>query len=136
MDQINGQITPHDDDRRLALRQRCRVATLVVEHASVGIFTATVLDISRQGFRLLMPVSVPCGDEILIHPPAGSDLLKIRATIVRQYIMTYESSKMIACGVEVADTAAWRRHNWFLTLRVTSREDDSEKPSNALAVAA
>ena len=77
---------PRDDDRRFALRQRCRVDSLEVEHAVAGIVTAKVLDISREGFRLLMPLSVPCGDGIVIHPPIGFDLLKIRDPQMNWYV--------------------------------------------------
>ena len=114
-------LDPRDDDRRLALRQRCRTETLAVEHAS-EIVMARVLDISRQGFRLLMPVCVPCGDEIVIHPPDGFDLLKIRATIVRQSLAMNNQVRWFDCGVEVADTAAWRKHSWFLALRTSMDE--------------
>ena len=116
----NKNLDPRHDDRRTALRQRCRVDALVVEHPTAGIVTARVLDISRQGFRLLMPYSVPCGDGIVIHPPAGFDLMKIRATIVRQCLSTHDRVTFVECGVEVADTAAWRKHNWFLALLTSS----------------
>ena len=125
---------PQHDDRRMALRQRCRVATLVVEHENAGIVTARVLDISRQGFRLQMPLSVPCGDGIVIHPPSGFNLLKIRATIVRQSIVTRDSVRFFECGVEVADTAAWRKHSWFLALRVSS--EDADGPEQTVPVQA
>ena len=104
-------------DRRSALRQDSRIPNLSVVHAAIGNMTAIVLDISREGFRLLLPAAVPCGDEILILPPEGTDLLKIRATVVRQSIVEHDHQSMFDCGAEVADTAAWRKHAWFLTLR-------------------
>ena len=117
---------PELADRRLALRQNCRVDFLVVEHPTAGIVRTTVLDISRQGFRLLMPVSVPCGDGIIIHPPEGSGLLKIRAAIVRQRMVTRDHRTMVDCGVEVADTAEWRKHAWFLALRTGTHSESPD----------
>jgi hypothetical protein len=123
-------------DRRSALRQNCRIDTLIVEHASAGSHTAIVQDLSREGFRLLLPVSLPCGDEVLLHPPAGYELLKIRGSIVRQRIAVHEGRRMIECGVEVADTAAWRKHVWFLTLRTGSEEYEAAKQKSAESAAA
>lgn len=104
-------------ERRAALRQRCRVETLSVEHDDAGIMTAIVLDLSRDGFRLLLPRPVPCGDEIVLHPPEGAGLLKIRATVVWESLAMHNDVRMIACGAEVGETADWRKHNWFLALR-------------------
>ena len=118
-------------DRRYALRQKCRAETLVVEHAGMGTMTAVVLDISREGFRLFLPKSVPCGDEVIIHPPADTDLLKIRATIVRQCLVMHDEMRMIECGVKVADTAIWRKHTWFLALRVGSGYGDARESAAA-----
>ena len=112
-------------DRRSALRQTSRVENLIIEHATIGPVSAIVLDLSREGFRLLLPTSVPCGDEIIIHPPAGMDLLKIRGYVVRQSLTFRDGVKMIECGVEVADTAAWRKHNWFLALRTSSLDHEA-----------
>ncbi len=118
---------PQLGDRRYALRQKCRVETLMIEHACAGLMTAIVLDISREGFRFLLPDSIPCGDEIILHPPPGSDLLKIRATVVRQSISAHDDRRMIECGAQVADTAAWRKHNWFLALRTGSDEYENSR---------
>src|SRR5438552_17446325 len=104
-------------ERRLALRQKCRVETLEIQHETEGTMTATVLDLSRDGFRLLLPRTVPCGDEIIIHPPAGAGLLKIRATIVWQTLATHNDERVFVCGAEVGETADWRKHTWFLALR-------------------
>jgi hypothetical protein len=123
-------------DRRSALRQGCRVETLVAEHESAGLMTAVVLDLSRQGFRLVLPVQVHCGDEIILHPPSGYDLLKIRATIVRQSVSVEADRKVIECGAEVADTAAWRKHSWFLALRTGSIEYEDAKRRAEEAAAA
>ena len=122
-------------ERRSALRQKCRVKSLVVEHAVAGLISATVLDLSREGFRLLLPASLPCGDEVLVHPPTGAGLLKIRGTIVRQSIAVHDGVRMIECGVEVGDTAAWRKHGWFIALRAPSPEAAAALP-NAVKVEA
>lgn len=131
-----GEDKPELDDRRSALRQSSRVETLQVEHATAGVFTANLLDISREGFRLLLPVSVPCGDELLLHPPVGTDLLKIRTTVVRQCLSTHGDTKMIECGAEVADTAAWRKHVWYLKLRSGSAEYEAARQQDETEAAA
>jgi len=130
MQDPNGEPIAHDD-RRSALRQSCRIDKLTIEHTSTGTMTAIVQDLSREGFRLLIPAAVPCGDEIILYPPSGFELLKIRGTIVRQSIATHEGKRMIECGVEVADTAAWRKHIWFLTLRHGSDEYEAAKQKPA-----
>ena len=132
MQNQSGELIAHDD-RRSALRQNCRIDSLTLEHASAGTMTALVRDLSREGFRLLLPVPVPCGDEIILYPPSGFELLKIHGTIVRQSITTYAGKRMIECGVEVADTAAWRKHIWFLTLRTGSDECEAAKSAKAAA---
>ncbi len=131
----NEEMTSHDD-RRAALRQDCRIDTLIVEHSSAGTMTAIVKDLSREGFRLLIPAPIPCGDEIILYPPSGFELLKIRGSIVRQSIAMHDGKRMIECGVEVADTAAWRKHIWFLTLRTGSDEYEAAKQRSADAAAA
>lgn len=135
MDRQMGEVS-ECADRRSALRQGCRVQSLQVEHPSTGIFTATVLDISREGFRLLLPISVGCGDEILIYPPAGTQLLKIRATVVRQNLHVPEGEKLVECGAQVADTAAWRKHSWFLALRTGSAEYEATAARRIVKVVA
>ena len=123
------------DDRRAALRQTSRVESLIVEHATAGTMIATVLDLSREGFRLLLPTSIPCGDELLLHPPVGMDLLKIRGTVIRQCVAVRDGVKKIECGVEVADTAAWRKHSWFLALRTSSVNYEAVKQASNLEAA-
>jgi hypothetical protein len=106
------------DDRRYALRQKSKVETFLVEHAKLGCHEVRVLDISRNGLRLLMPLCIPCGDEIIIHPPKGTELMKLRANIVRQRLMLQGEERWFECGMQIADTAEWRKHKWFLTLMV------------------
>jgi hypothetical protein len=43
---------------------------------------------------------------------------------------------MFECGTEVADTAAWRKHSWFLALRTGSNEYEAAKLRAARAEAA
>lgn len=105
------------EDRRLALRQPCRVETLVVEHEERGRFECRVVDISRKGIRLLMPVSLPCGSVIRIYPPQGMELRICLARIIRQQVVTTEEGDWFECGVAFTERAELRRHSWFLTLR-------------------
>ena len=55
------------------------------------------------------------------------------ATIVRQSIAMHEDKRMFEYGVEAAETAAWRKHIWFLTLRTGSDEYEAAKHSSAAA---
>src|SRR5262245_14113435 len=105
------------EDRRDALRQLSKVELVTVEHATLGTLKARVLDISRHGLRMLMPVCIPCGDEIVVHPPQDTELLKLRANIVRQHLVMQEGERWFECGIKVSDAAEWRKHKWFLTLR-------------------
>jgi len=134
MDSVTEEISRFAD-RRSALRQNCRVQYLTLDHSTAGKLTAIVLDLSREGFRLVLPVAIPCGEEVVIHPPEGMDLLKIRATIVRQSIVMFDGKRSFECGVEVADTAAWRKHTWFLTLRTGSEEYEAAQKHKAAAAA-
>lgn len=111
------------EDKRLALRQKSWAPFLMVEHPTFGLTAARVGDISREGLRLEMPVAIPCGEEIIIHPPADTELLRLRANIVRQKVVFVGEEPWYECGIQVGDTAAWRKHKWFLALR---RSDDEE----------
>ena len=113
------------DERRDALRQTSKVSTLMVEHKTLGMIEAKVLDISRRGLRLLMPRVVPCGDEITIHSPKGMDLFTLHATIVRQSMIMKGTETWFECGIKVSDSATWR-HVWFLTLRNGLPSEDKQ----------
>jgi len=126
---IADEGNPLMDDRRDALRQHSKVETLTIEHETVGLVEAKVLDISRRGLRLLLPRVIPCGDEITLHSPPGMDLFMLRATIVRQTLVTRGDTVWFECGVKVSDTATWR-HIWFLTLR-TNETAQSEPAARA-----
>ena len=104
-------------DRRDALRQKARVGSVLVEHPVTGTVEAMMLDTSRRGMRLLMPKCVPCGEEIIVHPPSGTDLLRLRAQIIRQRVVKQGDEQWFECGIQVSDSAEWRRHKWFLALR-------------------
>lgn len=105
------------DDRRNALRQKCRAKTLLVEHPQLGTFECPCIDISRKGLKLRMPVCVPCGSEVLIHPPKDTELRVGRARIVRQHVVDDASGTWFECGIQFTEHAELRRHTWFLTLR-------------------
>ena len=106
-----------DDDRRDALRQKCIAKTLHVEHAQMGCFECPCVDISRKGLKLRMPVCMPCGSEVLIHPPAETSLRVGRARIVRQHLVEEAGQTWFECGIQFTEQAELRRHTWFLTLR-------------------
>jgi hypothetical protein len=105
------------DDRRNALRQKCRAKTLIVEHPQMGMFECPCLDISRKGLKLRMPVCVPCGSEVLIHPPEGTELRIGRARIMRQQVVDEDNATWFECGIRFTEQAELHRHTWFLTLR-------------------
>lgn len=112
-------------ERRHVLRQKCRVKTLTIEHLTEGLLKAIVLDLSKDGFRLLLPRSIPSGDLVVIHPPdppEGAALEKICATIVWQAARMHNNVRMIECGVRVESVEDWRRHTWFLALRAGTYE--------------
>jgi hypothetical protein len=111
------------DDRRNALRQRSVVDTLLVEHAELGTCVCKVMDLSRKGMRLRMPVCIPCGSEILIYPPKGTDLRISKAEIVRQYIVRKDGNEYFECGVQFTESAELRRHTWFLSLRLADQAE-------------
>ena len=108
---------PLADDRRDALRQKCRAKTLVIEHPYLGRFECACVDISRKGLKLRMPVCIPCGSEILIHPPEGMELRVGKARIVRQQLVEVHGATWFECGIQFTEQAELRRHTWFLTLR-------------------
>ncbi len=105
------------DDRRDALRQRSTVDTLWVESHGQGMHLCSVLDISRKGMRIRMPICLPCGAEMLIHPPIDAALRPARARIVRQHVVEIDGETWIECGIQFTEEAELRRHTWFLTLR-------------------
>ena len=109
--------TEERDDRRNALRQKCRVDMLIIEHAEIGRVGCLVMDISRKGFRLRMPVCIPCGSVVQVHPPHGETLRVSEARIVRQQYVENNGKTWFECGVQFTEEAELRRHTWFLTLR-------------------
>ncbi len=105
------------DDRRDALRQKCKAKTLRVEHPQLGSFECPCVDISRKGLKLRMPICIPCGSEILIYPPPDADLRVGKARIVRQHLVEDQNTTWFECGIQFTEQAELRRHTWFLTLR-------------------
>ena len=111
---------PTIDDRRDALRQKCRVYSLMVEHPSTGIVECICMDISRKGLKLRMPVCIPCGSEITVHPPEAMGLRVSKARIMRQQLVDGGSTTWYECGIQFTEQAELRRNTWFLTLRTPS----------------
>ena len=105
------------EDRRDALRQESRVINLIAEHEERGRFMCEVTDVSRRGMRLRMPVCLPCGSEITIHPPYNESLKPSQAKIIRQQVVQDGDAVWYECGVRYTDAAELRRHTWFITLR-------------------
>ncbi len=105
------------DDRRDALRQKCKAKSLIIESSSGQLIECPVADISRKGLRLMMPVCLPCGSEILIHPPQGVELRVGRARIRRQQVVERNGETWFECGVQFTEQAELRRHTWFLAMR-------------------
>ena len=105
------------EDRRDALRQDSRVMTLIAEHAECGRFMCQVVDVSRRGMRLRIPVSLPDGSEITVYPPAHESLKPSPARIIRQHVVEDGDAVWYECGIRYTDAAELRRHTWFLTLR-------------------
>ena len=106
-----------EEDRRDALRQGSRVVTLIAEHAERGRFMCQVVDVSRRGMRLRMPISLPDGSEITVYPPVHESLKPSPAKIIRQQIVEDGDATWYECGIRYTDVAELRRHTWFLTLR-------------------
>src|ERR1051325_2042590 len=94
-----------NDDRRIALRQPCQVEILTIEHEELGKHACVVMDISRKGFRLRMPLCIPCGSEITVHPPDGTDLRPGRARIMRQQVVDQGGKCWFECGIQFTDSA-------------------------------
>jgi hypothetical protein len=105
------------EDRRDALRQESRVITLIAEHAERGRFMCQVMDVSRRGMRLRIPVNLPNGSEILVNPPMHESLKPSPAKIIRQQVVEEGDAIWYECGIRYTDAAELRRHTWFLTLR-------------------
>ena len=105
------------EDRRDALRQDSRVVTLIAEHAERGRFMCQVVDVSRRGMRLRMPISLPDGSEITVYPPVHESLKPSPAKIIRQQVVEDGDATWYECGIRYTDVAELRRHTWFLTLR-------------------
>lgn len=106
-----------NEDRRDALRQEPRIITLIAEHEERGRFVCQLMDVSRRGMRLRMPVSLPNGSEIVVHPPIHESLKPSPAKIIRQEIIEDGDAVWYECGIRYTDVAELRRHTWFLTLR-------------------
>lgn len=106
------------DDRRDALRQSCLIDTLLVEHPTMGQIVCQVMDISRRGLRLRMAINIPCGSDVILHPPKGVELSRSRARIMRQQVVDApDGTTFFECGLRFTEEAELRRHKWFLTLR-------------------
>ncbi len=105
------------EDRRDALRSDSRVMTLIAEHEQRGRFMCQVVDVSRRGMRLRMPISLPDGSEITVHPPMHESLKPSPAKIIRQQVVVDGDATWYECGIRYTDAAELRRHTWFLTLR-------------------
>ena len=105
------------EDRRDALRQESRMITLIAEHDERGRFVCQLMDVSRRGLRLRMPVSLPNGSEIIVHPPIHESLKPSPAKIIRQQVVEDGEAIWYECGLRYTDVAELRRHTWFLTLR-------------------
>lgn len=105
------------DDRRDNLRQSSRMHQVVLEHAEAGLILCTIEDVSRGGLRVRLHTSLPCGAEVLVHPPEGTSLKPEPARIVRQQLIDCGAEEIFECGIHFTDEAAQARHTWFLTLR-------------------
>ena len=104
------------DDKRDALRQPCVVSKVTIEYQQMR-YECMVMDISRTGMRLRMPICLPCGSNIMILPPTGFELRISQARIVRQCVVDDRDTTYFECGVHFTESAELRRHTWFLALR-------------------
>ena len=114
---MKWQGTESPDDRRCALRQPTVQITIFVDHAGYGTHRVDLVDISRSGARFQTATYLPCGGEILMHPPVDAPLLSSRARIIRERIILTAQGERYEYGVQFTDGAELRRHTWFLALR-------------------
>ncbi len=104
-------------DKRESTRHQSLLQGISVEHAQVGRLLVEVINLSRGGLLLRLPASLPCGEEVLIYPPAHTGLRPTPARIVRQRFVEGQEQSFIECAVRFTDPAELRRRTWFITLK-------------------
>jgi hypothetical protein len=111
------EIVTTPDDRRDSLRQPAVTLKFVVEDETGTQHEAEIRDVSRTGLRFRAGKSFTEGSAVVLHPPAGHDLLPCKAQIMRHYAVMEAGEKTIEYGVRFLEWELKERHAWFLKLR-------------------
>ncbi len=101
-------------ENRTALRQLARRVKLSGRYLGRRRFEGTLQDISRRGLRIRSATNVPCGQQILIQPPAGVGLEPIDCRVMRVQVVGTEDESVFDYGVQITAGSRDRGHRWFL----------------------